>query len=1310
MRIRNDIRKRANRLFFIKVTINTLLIIIGAVCITLFLRNMQHRTSLSRQWQNSQLALKQVTSSLNQNSQTAEDLSSLFHDGNQDMLDDLQTILSNGGFDQLDSSSESERSAIFSDLAERADSDHLFLLLQDGRVYVSPSPEDSQKALTDLGLMSADTRDRLMIGTRTEDGGVAPLIEGEGSDRVYYYSLNTRYRNKAYTLVLGVRSGTRQLAFDSLADVEQILSRASVGNEGFMFAVNAEDGTFLFYKNGDEVLTGTDAFEAGLSRDALNPDYAGVETIRGTKYYCVSEVLEDGTVICAATETSKVFRNDRYVLNWTVASFLLIMFLCLVYTVIVRNDCIRNAVDTKKKIIYRWIGSPIIFDITIFQKVFPLMISGALLLFAISFYSQTLLEISQTARKAVVALDEVSERYEDAVETREKIQESHDDRYLSKALLIAYMLEEDPSVLNEPAEHEYSYLDEEGVRQYYSDEEGNRLRSVSFSPRLKELCEMNGLESIYLFNENGRTIATNTENWFFTLSRDPADQSYPFQQVLDGRKDILIQEMRESDMGDTVQYIGVAFHYYTSLDEQGNTVYLSRREYENSSDPGDLPAVTAHRSLLQIGLLNELTGLSSGETGSLFSSYAESDESFMLFDNSADHICLYSPFEGNIGMKAEDIGISGKAFSPNEYYGFSRVNGDVSFIYSRYGDGYHITMLIPRGEMYQSRTRIALMTSLTSMLLILFLSVTVTLTTEEEETLYATINDDTGNNSFVRSLIDMLSPYGHKASPSDISMRWNHRWIPWWKRTPEQKLSRLIDIFSIALVVYLAFTILSAKTLLPEYSIIRYIISGDWDRGFNIFAVSACVLVFIFVKIIVALIRYPLLSISSLLGTRSKTIGNLMISVVRYGGAIGAIFFCLYLVGANPTGLLASAGVLSLIIGFGAQSLIKDILAGIFFVFEGEFRIGDIVTVGNYRGTVTDIGLRTTKILAPDGNVKIYNNSEISGVLNMTKKNSFAFSKISIEYGQDIEYVEAVLRRDLPKLRKDNPNILADPKYLGINTLGDSGVEIAVVAECTEENIKGVTRYLNRELLKIFYRNNIGVPFPNVTVSTLNPEGRMTMADFKDTDLNISAWWEASRNQTISINVSSLGAGMDNALHVTEQLAEYKGLNRRSALHLRLLAEELFGMLRSIAGDVEAGYWVVVHDTLYELHMRTFLQMTMEIRERLLSVSTSGTNAAAKGFMNRLLDRIYVKLLLDADDPGSGENAREDMPQTEIPDEWTMSSYKSDIDSQRAEDAEAAEKWDELEASIVARLADEVRVSMHGGSVEIIIYKSFSEK
>ena len=75
--------------------------------------------------------------------------------------------------------------------------------------------------------------------------------------------------------------------------------------------------------------------------------------------------------------------------------------------------------------------------------------------------------------------------------------------------------------------------------------------------------------------------------------------------------------------------------------------------------------------------------------------------------------------------------------------------------------------------------------------------------------------------------------------------------------------------------------------------------------------------------------------------------------------------------------------IIRYIVGLGAQSLIKDIIAGIFIVFEGEFRVGDIVTIKEFRGTVLDIGLRTTKIMGMDGNIKIYNNSEISGITNV---------------------------------------------------------------------------------------------------------------------------------------------------------------------------------------------------------------------------------------------------------------------------------------------------------------------------------------
>ena len=116
-----------------------------------------------------------------------------------------------------------------------------------------------------------------------------------------------------------------------------------------------------------------------------------------------------------------------------------------------------------------------------------------------------------------------------------------------------------------------------------------------------------------------------------------------------------------------------------------------------------------------------------------------------------------------------------------------------------------------------------------------------------------------------------------------------------------------------------------------------------------------------------------------------------------------------------------------------------------------------------------------------------YNNSEISGVLNMTKDASVASCEIDVEYGQDLEYVEKVLEEELPKLKKTIPAILDGPEYKGVNRLGESGVTLVIVAKCNEEDIKAVTRGLNKGILQIFYRNGINVPFPNVTISTLDP-------------------------------------------------------------------------------------------------------------------------------------------------------------------------------------------------------------------------------
>lgn len=100
----------------------------------------------------------------------------------------------------------------------------------------------------------------------------------------------------------------------------------------------------------------------------------------------------------------------------------------------------------------------------------------------------------------------------------------------------------------------------------------------------------------------------------------------------------------------------------------------------------------------------------------------------------------------------------------------------------------------------------------------------------------------------------------------------------------------------------------------------------------------------------------------------------------------------------------------------------------------------------------------------------------------MTKAASVAASTINIEYGQDIAYVENVLTRELPLLKSKDQRIIDGPQYIGISALNDSSISLTVICWCEEENIAGVTRYLNKELLNIFYRNNISIPYSHMIV------------------------------------------------------------------------------------------------------------------------------------------------------------------------------------------------------------------------------------
>lgn len=213
--------------------------------------------------------------------------------------------------------------------------------------------------------------------------------------------------------------------------------------------------------------------------------------------------------------------------------------------------------------------------------------------------------------------------------------------------------------------------------------------------------------------------------------------------------------------------------------------------------------------------------------------------------------------------------------------------------------------------------------------------------------------------------------------------------------------------------------------------------------------------------------------------SRQITVVRLVNNMIKCVAAVVIVIAVLAAWGIDTTALITGAGVLTLIVGLGMQSLISDVVAGLFIVFENEFNVGDIVTIDGFRGEVVEIGIRTTKLEAL-GNVKIVNNSDIRGVLNQTVKPSTAKALIDIEYGEPMEKVESVIGAKLPQIKIDG--VSGGISYDGVAALGSSGVTLQFTAECYEGDIFAVQREMNKRLKMMFDENDVGIPFDQLVV------------------------------------------------------------------------------------------------------------------------------------------------------------------------------------------------------------------------------------
>lgn len=215
---------------------------------------------------------------------------------------------------------------------------------------------------------------------------------------------------------------------------------------------------------------------------------------------------------------------------------------------------------------------------------------------------------------------------------------------------------------------------------------------------------------------------------------------------------------------------------------------------------------------------------------------------------------------------------------------------------------------------------------------------------------------------------------------------------------------------------------------------------------------------------------------------REETLISIINTALRVGIWAIAGFMILQELGVNIAPLLAGAGVIGLALGFGAQSLVKDGVTGLFIIFENQYRVGDYVMINNdFDGVVEKITLRATVMRDLDGMVHHVSNGTISLATNMTMEYSSVNVDVGVSYDTNLDQVEKIINQTGEALAQDdqwNDSIIEPPRFLRVDKFGDSAIIIKILGKTTADARWAVAGELRKRLKQAFDKHGIEIPFP----------------------------------------------------------------------------------------------------------------------------------------------------------------------------------------------------------------------------------------
>lgn len=221
---------------------------------------------------------------------------------------------------------------------------------------------------------------------------------------------------------------------------------------------------------------------------------------------------------------------------------------------------------------------------------------------------------------------------------------------------------------------------------------------------------------------------------------------------------------------------------------------------------------------------------------------------------------------------------------------------------------------------------------------------------------------------------------------------------------------------------------------------------------------------------------------------REQTLSKLLKNVLIYLITFVVIVMVLETLGVPVSTLIAGAGVAGLAIGFGAQSLVKDIISGFFIIFEDQFSVGDYITIDGLEGTVEEIGFRTTKLAGWTGEQYVLPNGSINFVTNYSIHNGLSVVEINVPYENDIPQVEQLLEEIITNLPNRYDIFISPPEIHGVTNLELSNFVIRVIAETLPSNQWAGERIIRKEVKEQLFNHGIQIPSPRIVVYSRQQE------------------------------------------------------------------------------------------------------------------------------------------------------------------------------------------------------------------------------